>query len=207
MRKVVLLVLLLTLLVWIRPVFAEVLNPYVVDEKSQVLFGDSISVSEHYGLENYTNDYVNGYLHITFTYTHTDCCIANYPVRFYITNVDPRATSTPAIKANVIIYQLLDRSHDIERLHQTDWYLYDIQFDATGYSVVVKRQGIVEIENSYKEIPRLTDSDWVSPVNFYPVLNPPVRFSMAFIPLPLHQEPAAPPVATTTPVIIVPGII
>lgn len=59
---------------------AEITFPYTVDEKPQVLFGDSGSpIDSHLGLENYTYDYVGGYLHITFTYTHHLGAFASYP--------------------------------------------------------------------------------------------------------------------------------
>src|SRR3989344_3211894 len=167
-------------------VSAAILNPYVVDEKPQVLFGDSTPVSTYFGLENYMQDYVGDYIHISFTYTHSDCSFAGYPPRLYTTNVDPRATSTPIIKSAAVMYQLQDRFHDPN--HSTNWYLYDIQFDATGYTVVVKKAGTTEIENTYREIPGLVNGDWVSIANYYPMFDPPVRFSMAFTPVPVKSQ-------------------
>src|SRR3990167_10559915 len=76
-------------------VSAAILNPYVVDEKPQVLFGDSTPVSTYFGLENYTQDYVASYAHFTFTYTHHACCDTKDPPLVYITDTDPRSTSTP----------------------------------------------------------------------------------------------------------------
>src|SRR3989344_4595663 len=82
-------------------VLAEIKKPYVIDQKPQVLFGDSIeiisiatstsgsvSTTTYRGLENYTQDYVNGFMHITFTYTHAAGFFASYPPSLYITNVD-----------------------------------------------------------------------------------------------------------------------
>lgn len=64
-------------------VSAEITNPYTIDEKSQVMFGDSTGItyasSMYQGLENYAHEYVNDYLHLTFTYTHVGCCTASYP--------------------------------------------------------------------------------------------------------------------------------
>jgi hypothetical protein len=90
---------------------ADILHPYVVDEKPQVLFGDSTSVDSvatttsgdiatttYYGLENYTHNYVNDFAHFTFTYTHGYNFFASYPPALYITNVDPRTTSTSTEK-------------------------------------------------------------------------------------------------------------
>src|SRR3989344_6040031 len=84
-----------------QPVSAAITNPYTVDEKSQVLFGDSteivsvvtsmsgsVSTTTYKGLENYTQDYVNGFIHITFTYTHHSNNFAGYPPSLYITNIN-----------------------------------------------------------------------------------------------------------------------
>ena len=117
---------------------AAILNPYVVDEKPQVLFGDSLPVSTYYGLENYTQDYQNGYLHITFTYTHSQCCIASYPPKLYITDIDPRSTISPVlVKYNEIIYLL----SFIHFNHIAGLYSYDIRFDANGYTLTVNGPG------------------------------------------------------------------
>jgi len=43
---------------------AELRNPYVVEINIPQYFGDSQIVDGHYGLENYSATYVNGYLHI-----------------------------------------------------------------------------------------------------------------------------------------------
>ena len=121
-----------------QEVRAEILHPYVIDEKPQVIFGDSAELPEHFGLENYTNDFVNGYRHITFTYTHHSCCYASYPPLLYITDVDPRTSAAPLVKEISLV-------HALYPYIPTDWYFYDIQFDATGYTVVVKQAGVTEI--------------------------------------------------------------
>ena len=185
-------------------VSAAILNPYVVDDKLPRVFGDSALLPDYYGLENYTYDYTNGYIHISFTYTHTDCCFANYPPRLYITNVDPRTTSTPTIKSSNIIYTLLPKP--IPPGHPTDWYSYDIQFDATGYSVAIRQAGVMEIENTHREIPGLVNDDWVALANLYPMFNPPVRYSMALAPVPIRETVLPPEPEVPDPVIIVPGI-
>src|SRR3989344_3355166 len=130
-------------------VLAEIKVPYVVDEitaeKPRILFGDSTEITAtstsgevitYYGLENYTTNYVNNYLHITFTYTHaaldTFCCYASYPPAVYITALDPRATSTPTERSSLTIYTLAPKP--IPPGHSTNLYLYDIQLDATGYT-------------------------------------------------------------------------
>lgn len=186
------------------PVSAEIRNPYVVDEKSPVLFGDSIEVSGYHGLENYKLEYVGEYAHITFTYTHNGWNYANYPPRLYVTALDPRATSTPAIRSMAVVYQLMQRTHNPE--HTTDWYLYDVQFNATGYTVIVKRGGDVEIFNEHREINGLTGSDWVALANLYPIqeLMFSQGYSMSFTPVPIRliePEPEIP-----DPIIIIPGI-
>src|SRR3989344_9204238 len=146
MRKVFLIFFLASCYLLPNAVLAEIKVPYVVDEitleKPRILFGDSVATSTYNGLENYTADYVGGFLHITFTYTHFGqgtCCSATNPPRLYVTNVDPRATSTPSVRLSAEIYPLIQASHNPE--HITDWYLYDIQFSSTGYRVSVKRGG------------------------------------------------------------------
>jgi pimeloyl-ACP methyl ester carboxylesterase len=186
-------------------VSAAILNPYVVDEKARVLFGDSVPVLEYYGLENYKSEYIDDYLRITFTYTHSRCCFAGFLPRLYITNTDPRATSTPRVRASNAIYTLL--SIPIPPGHETDWYFYDIQFDATGYHTIVKQTGEALITDNYTEVPELTQSDWVSLANHYPIFDiaNPTAYSMAFTPLRITAESSSGP-EIIDPVIIVPGI-
>ncbi|MBI2086683.1 MAG: alpha/beta hydrolase [Candidatus Zambryskibacteria bacterium] len=196
---------------------ATITNPYTVDEKSQVLFGDSITItatSTYNGLESYTTNYVNNYLHITFTYTHLAhgafCCFASYPPRLYITGTDPTATTTPEIKLSKDVYLLAQASHNPD--HITGWYLYDIQFDATGYTVVVKRDGETEIYNEHVNPynftgHNLSNTDWAALANLNPIQDSVNSSSMAFTPLNIYSAPALSSPATTTPVIIVPGII
>lgn len=183
------------------PVFAlaAIENPYVVDEKIQVIFGDSVPVLTYFGLENYTQDYVDGYAHITFTYTHHACCFAGDPPRIYITNTDPRTTSTPAVRANEVLFSLLQFTH------LTDWYLYDIQFDAEGYTISVKQSGETEIFNEHRIIPDLADSDWLALANLHPFVPPPdeTKNAMAFTPVPVGDGTITEEI---NPVIIIPGI-
>jgi len=184
----------------VEHVSAVVTNPYTVDEKSQVLFGDSTPVLTYFGLENYIQDYFGEYAHITFTYTHGRCCFASYPPSLYITASDPRATTTPTVKLFQTAYLL--GPIPIPPGHETDWYLYDIQFDTTGYSIVVKEAGVTEIVNEHRIVDGLASSDWVSLVNLYPGQN---SHSMAFTPVSVKS--AEPPVEQhIDPVIIVPGI-
>lgn len=181
-------------------VYAEITVPYTVDEKVQVLFGDSTAVSDYEGLQNYVQNYVNNYLHITFTYTHHGCCTASYPPSLYVTDRDPRATTTQAVKDSYSVYTLSPQP-----THLTDWYAYDVQFDATGYTAVVKQATTTEIANFHRDIAGLTNNDWAALANLYPKQDPATAFSMAFTPLEIYDSPDV-SVATTTPVIIVPGI-
>src|SRR3989344_7735451 len=192
---------------------AAVTSPYTVDEitleKPRILFGDSVATSTYNGLENYTADYVGGFLHITFTYTHFGqglCCSATNPPRLYVTNVDPRATSTPSVRLSAEIYPLIQASHNPE--HISDWYLYDIQFSSTGYRVSVKRGGHTEVFNGETQVASLLDTDWAALANLYPLQEPPLEniYSMSFTPVLIKEVVAPVVVATTTPVIIIPGI-
>ena len=185
---------------------AGITNPYTVDEKLQVLFGDSASITTasttYLGFENYSHDYVNHFLHITFTYARNGgagfgCGLsAGYPPQLYITNSDPRATTTPPLRFQAVVYHP-HMQHDCS----INWYLYDIQFDATGYRWIVKQSGETEILNLYLNIVDFANTDWAALANHYP--NSGNAFSMAFTPLPIRDDvvPAKP-----DPVIIVPGI-
>ncbi|MEK9185482.1 MAG: hypothetical protein AAB863_01780, partial [Patescibacteria group bacterium] len=182
---------------------AEITYPYTIDKKPRVLFGDSDVIvtasTTYYGMENYASDYLNGYAHFTFTYTHHFCCYASFPPIVYITNVDPRSTSTPIEKSWQAAYHIPSYSGI-----PTDWYLYDIQFDSLGYSVIVKQAGVTEIYNTHRDISGLSQTDWVAIANHYPIVPgfpDSWIYAAAFTPLPI--------MATTTqinPVIIIPGI-
>lgn len=186
-------------------VLAEITSPYTVDEKVQVMFGDSVQIvatSTYQGLENYVHEYANDYLHITFTYTHSRFTFASYPPLLYVTALDPTATSSPTERTTDVVFQL--QAFPVPPGHETDWYAYDVQFDATGYKVIVKEAGETEVINEHRDITGLTTSDWAALANNYPQ-SPATDFSMSFTPLQIYDAPAV-PVATTTPVIIVPGI-
>ncbi|MDO8565513.1 MAG: alpha/beta fold hydrolase [bacterium] len=183
---------------------AEITNPYTVDEKVQVMFGDSTAVASYEGLQNYVTNYVNNYLHITFTYTHHRMAFASYPPLLYITEFDPRATTTPNVRNQQVIYQLAPVPAPPG--HETDWYAYDVQFDATGYTADVQQAGATTTTNFHRDVTGQTTSDWVALANLYPRQDPLDAYSMSFTPLQIYDTPVV-PVATTTPVIIVPGII
>ncbi len=178
---------------------AAILDPYVLDEKDQVLFGDSFPVGEFNGLENYTYKYVDEYLQISFTYTHHSCCFASYPPNLYITATDPRNTSQPNIKSNNTIFLL--NGNQFYPNQESNWYSYNIQFDSTGYRQIVKEAGETDIANIYTEVPGLALTDWISLANTYPVIPNLTPYSMAFTPVKVKQSNI-----TKTPVIIIPGI-
>ena len=184
-------------------VSAEIKNPYVLDEKPQVVFGDSVPVLTYFGLENYTQDYVGGYAHFTFTYTHDACCYTSDPPLVYITDTDPRSTSTPTERTFDPTYTLTPYWGGFGE--PTDWYSYDIQFDAAGYTVVVTQATTTEITNFHRDIVGLTSSDWVAIANRHPITDPINNNSMSFAPVPI-RETVLPPTPSRTPVIIVPGI-
>jgi len=194
---------LLILLSWPSIIIASFPNPYTLDEKAQVIFGDSTVVGSYQGLENYATNYVNSYLHITFTYTHHRCCTASFPPRLYVTAVDPRATTTPTARDSSTVHEFPSIMSDPSTL--TDWYSFDVQFDATGYAAVVKQGGATTTISFHKDISGITNADWAALANLFPRQSPINNNSMSFTPLPIYQAPV-PVVATTTPVIIVPGI-
>ncbi len=183
---------------------AEIKYPYQIDEKPRVVFGDSVIINAtttYFGLENFTQDYVNGYARFTYTYTHHRCCFSSHPPNIYITDVDPRSTSTPLEKYIGDVYTFLgDNQVD------TDWYLYEIQFDSTGVNISVKKRGEIEIVNIHTDIENLKSTDWVAIVNRHPIFTGPAEEdtlnAMAFTPVPVMNE--AP--KRIDPIIIVPGI-
>ncbi len=182
---------------------AEVTVPYLIDEKPEVLFGDSaeiVATTTYKGLENYVANYVNNYLHITFTYTHNQCCLAAYPPSLYVTSSYPVSTTTLAVRENANIFPLASQP-----VHLTGLYFYDIQFDNAGYTAIVTASS-TEIVNFHKDISNIaTSTDFVALANHYPKQDPVTGYSMAFTPLPIYEAPVASDV-TTTPVIVVPGI-
>ncbi len=189
---------LLSIILFVIPIFtkAAITYPYTVDEKPQVIFGDSAQVETYLGLENYTQDYIDGYAHFTFTYTHDICCFASFPPLVYLTNVDPRTTISPIERSSFPAFDL--HSFSIP----TDWYFYDIQFDANGYRVSVKEQATsTEIYNEYIDYVGQQDTDWVALANRYPIFDSVIEYSMSFTPVPIKE-----PSQTIDPVIIIPGI-
>ena len=162
--------------------YAEIEEPYVLDEKDQVIFGDSGSaIDGHKGLENYTTEYVGGYLHVTYTYSHFQGFFASFPPIAYITAQDPRTTATPTVRSQ-------EQVSPIASGDPTDWYSYDIQFDATGYTVTVLKTGVTAFDSEDVVVAGLTDTDWMALANESPKATPPTSASMAFTPLLIHEE-------------------
>ncbi len=197
---------LVVLLLSLMPLFAEaeISNPYVIDQKDTVDFGDAGFVTDgdvtYHGLQNYKYDYVNGYLHITYTITHQICCAAGYPPRVYVTNINPVGTTSISIKYNGVPYQPLAG-------HPTDWYSIDIQFNGEGFRFIAKEKEETLILDQQYDVNNLVDTDWVSLANLYPTPEGvPNDYSMAFTPLPLKEIQVTPPPPTKNPVIIIPGI-
>ena len=192
MKRIIFIAMMVSLLFGVKVLYADLAYPYVVDQKNQVLFGDTAEVGDYKGLQNYTTNYVNGYLHVTYTYTHNSCCYASFPPALYISNLDPRSTSTPTIRSQQPVRPLV-------AWEPTDWYTYDIQFDATGYTVVVKQQATTtEFASVRQDIQGLTGTDWAALANAYPSTS---NYSMAFTPLYIKKQPPE-----KIPVIIIPGI-
>lgn len=163
---------------------AEVKRPYVVDEKPQALFGDSIATSTYYGLENYAQNYVGGFAHLSYTYTHAHGSYASYPPTIFVSDVDPRTTSSYTLKSVLGL-----QSFGAEGA--TDWYLVDVQFDAGGFSFSVKEAGQTEVFYYYQAVSGLRDSDWIFLANQYPFSDPPSPYSMSFTPFRLPAEAPA----------------
>lgn len=190
MKRVLTAICILSLLVSGGQVRAEITHPYTVDEKARVSFGDMTAVSGYEGLENYEYEYVGGYLHITFTYTHHVLAFSSYSPRLYITALDPTTTPSPTERTTNVVFQLLAGTHG------TDWYEYDVQFDATGYTTVVRQGGVTEVLNAHVVVTGQSDTDYAALANTFS-LAPSTLFSMSFTPRLVH-EAVAPASVTTT---------
>ncbi len=190
MKKVLTAICILGILLGGSRVMAEITSPYTVDEKSRVSFADMTVVSSYQGLENYQYEYVGGYLHITFTYTHHVLTFSSYSPRLYITALNPTTTSSPTVRATNVILQLLAGTHG------TDWYEYDVQFDATGYTTVVTKGGATEVLNAHVTVTGQTDTDNAALANTFNIA-PSTLFSMSFTPRLVH-EVVVPPAPTAS---------
>jgi pimeloyl-ACP methyl ester carboxylesterase len=175
---------------------ASISNPYVVDEKPQVIFGDSEEMDGHYGLENYSADYVDGYLRIRFTYTHAGCCLSTTTLFMYVTTDDPRTTTSPEV---VFLQSILAFMGPFANGGaESDWYNFSFQFTDYGYLVEIYRSDGRLRYGFGRIIPGLSASDWVA---FATLPNDaPITRSVAFTPKPITN------ILKKIPVIIVPGI-
>ncbi len=157
---------------------AEITVPYTIDEKSRVLFGDSVQVGSYYGLENYTASYVGDYLHITYTVTHGQGGYASYPPLLYI------RSENPAVFANTAyLYLGLVQNPNSNPNLLTDVYFVDIQFSATGYQERVERGvGRTLISDDIVEIDGMNYDTFIALANYYPLQDPTTDYSMSFTP-------------------------
>ncbi|MFZ2769564.1 MAG: hypothetical protein WAZ50_00310, partial [Minisyncoccia bacterium] len=117
----------------------------------------------------------------------------------YVTNVDPKSTSTPTDKIRKSIIELPPNTWS----WSTDWYLFDVQFDATGYAVIAKQGGIDEKWNIHTDVPNITHTDWASIANTYPTSSS-LIYSMAFTPIQIYDAPPLPECCSS--VLFLPGI-
>ena len=192
----------LLFIVFTKNTNASIQIPYIVEERERATGSDSVEIvlgdKTYFGLENYLYEYVNNYLRITFTYTHLRCCYDSFPPKIYITDVDPRNTSTPNVRSSLVTY-------NISGYEPTDVYFYDIQFKEDGYRVIVKNSTEVEVYNEYFVVSGLEQTDWVALANTHQYIpESPSLNSFSFTPRPIKiNGPTSP---TRNPVIIVPGI-
>ena len=199
--------LLLGLSILLLPSFAsaEITSPYIVDEKEIVMFGDSevftFDSKQYVGLQNFKQEYVNGYARFSFSYTHSGCCFASFPPRIYMTDQDPRISTSTTVKYDQEIYSL--KSYWAGFGDPTDVYFFDIQFDETGFTKTVKRSGGEVVVNEHVDVPDQKRSDFVAIANRYPIHDPINEYSFSFTPVKVSTLPTE---EKLNPVIIIPGI-
>ena len=181
--KTILLLLSLPVLVFSFASSAFALN-CTIDEKPQVLFGNSSPFMGYLGFENYDYEYVDGWLHITGTIAQNPCCYASYPVQWRIMDKNCSLEYATARAAGTAWYQSGYTGN-------TDWFSVDLQFSATGVSSQMYYR-----TNSYSPInadfPKFTAvsgiqmTDYVYIYNNYPPTN---VYSMTFTPLKIYTPP------------------
>lgn len=164
---------------------AEITKPlYTIDYKSQVQFGDSVTVGSYTGLENYVADYIGDYLHISYTITHSSGSWANYPPVLYIRSDDPSIfENTNNISSSIA--SMINNYSNIP----TDVYFVDIQFSSTGYREIITR-GLNHTAHSDDTvlIPNMDADTFIALANDYPS-DPPNQYSMSFQPMRLESLP------------------
>jgi hypothetical protein len=184
---------------------AEITSPYTVDEKEPVMFGDSevftFDSKQYVGLQNFKQEYANGYARFSFSYTHSGCCFASFPPRIYMTDQDPRISTSTTVKYDQEIYSL--KSYWAGFGDPTDVYFFEIQFDEAGFTKTVKRSGGEVVVSEHVDIPDQKRSDYVAIANRYPVHDPVNEYSFSFIPVKVSTLPVE---EKLNPVIIIPGI-
>jgi pimeloyl-ACP methyl ester carboxylesterase len=200
--------LLLGLSVVLLPSFvsAEITSPYIVDEKEQVIFGDSDTLTfegkDYYGFQNYKQEYVNGYARFSFSYTHNSCCYSSYPLRIYMTDSDPRNSTSTQVMYDQEIYSL--KTYWAGFGDPTDIYFFEIQFDETGFTKTVKRRGGEVVVDEHVDVADQRRSNFAAIANRYPRYNPNLNeYSLSLTPIKVSTLPVEEKI---NPVIIIPGI-
>ncbi|HOW56920.1 MAG TPA: hypothetical protein PKZ12_02880, partial [Smithellaceae bacterium] len=155
-----------------------------LDEKPQVLFGNSSPFMGYLGFENYDYEYVNGWLHITGTIAQNPCCYASYPVQWRIMDKDCSIEYATARASGTAWYQAGYTGN-------TDWFTVDLQFSATGVASQMYFR-----TNSYSPInadfPKFTAVSGVETTDFVYIYNnyPPANvYSMTFTPVKIFMPP------------------
>lgn len=158
---------------------AEITTPlYTVDYKSQVLFGDSITVGDYLGLENYFTEYVGGYLRMTFTLSHASGFYASYPTLLYIRSGDPSLQSTSGLYTG-LIQKITDN-----QFNPTNFYFVDIQFSSSGYrEVVTTGPSHTPFSDDTVAVDNMDGNTFIALANQYPLSNPRSANSMSFQPM------------------------
>ena len=165
-----------------------------IDEKPQVLFGDSSEAMGYLGFENYNYEYIDGWLHITGTIAQNPCCYASYPVQWRIMDKDCSLEYSTARSSETAWYQSSYTGN-------TDWFTVELQFSATGVSSQMYYR-----TNSYSPInsdfPKFTEvsgievTDYVYIYNNYPPTN---VYSMTFTPIRIFTPPNSSVTITSPP--------
>jgi len=155
-----------------------------LDEKPQVLFGNSSPFMGYLGFENYDYEYVNGWLHITGTIAQNPCCYASYPVQWRIMDKDCSIEYATAKASGTAWYQSGYTGN-------TDWFTVDLQFSATGVASQMYFR-----TNSYSPIngdfPKFTQVSGIETTDFVYIYNsyPPANvYSMTFTPIKIFMPP------------------
>ena len=155
-----------------------------LDEKPQVLFGNTSPFMGYYGFENYDYEYINGWLHITGTISQNPCCYASYPVQWRIMDKDCSIEYATAKAAGTAWYQSGYTGN-------TDWFTVDLQFSATGVASQMYFR-----TNSYSPInadfPKFTAVSSIETTDFVYIYNnyPPANvYSMTFTPIKIFMPP------------------